>query len=123
MFLIDKGYATVWTVEDKGNFVKGRISTSEKDRREEGKYINSNWFATFVGQAKEKAEHLQERDRIVIKSAKITNTTSGEGENKKSFVNVVIFDFDMNDQQGYSKPQNNSAPNYNVDEDDSELPF
>jgi hypothetical protein len=123
MFLIDKGYATVWNVEDKGKYVKGRISTSEKDTRNEGKYINSNWFATFVGKAKDKATNLKEKDRISIISAKITNVTTGEGENKKSFVNVTIFDFDTNNNQSYTNKQNNSAPNYNIDDEDDELPF
>ena len=49
MFYFDseKGtYATVWKVEknEKG-FVKGRISTSEKNQ--DGEYINSNWFVSF----------------------------------------------------------------------------
>jgi len=122
MFLIDKGYATVWNVEDKGNYVRGRISTSEKDKRND-KYIYSNWLATFVGQAKDKALHLKQKDKIVIKSAKITNTISGEGENKKTFLNVTIFDFDTNGQQEYSEPQNNSQPNYDVEDESDELPF
>lgn len=92
MILFNNAYATVWSVEDKGNYVKGRISTSEKDK--DGKYINSNWFVIFVGKAKEPALALSTKDRIKIISGKISNTTTGEGENKKSFVNVVIFDFE-----------------------------
>jgi hypothetical protein len=92
MFIIRDAYATVWSVEDKGNFVRGRISTSEKGK--DGKYINSNWFVTFVGKAKEPALALSTKDRIKIISGKISNTTTGEGKDKKSFVNVVIFDFE-----------------------------
>ena len=95
MFLIKDAFATVWGVEDKGKFVQGRISTSEKDRQEEGKYINSNWFVRFVGSAKDSAASLKERDRIKILSGKITNTVGGEGENKRSFLNVVVFDFEI----------------------------
>jgi len=110
MFIIRDGYATVWSVEDKGNFVRGRISTSEKDK--DGKYINSNWFVTFVGKAKEPALALSAKDRIKITSGKISNTTTGEGKDKKSFVNVVIFDF-----ENLSNSQNESNDNFD------DLPF
>ena len=92
MFRIENAFATVWSVEDKGNYVKGRISTSEKNK--EGKYVNSHWFVTFVGKAKEPALALSTKDRIKITSGKISNTTTGEGKDKKSYLNVVIFDFE-----------------------------
>lgn len=112
MFRVENAYATIWEVEDKGNYVKGRISTSEKNK--EGKYINSYWFATFVGKAKEPALALSAKDRIKIASGKISNTTTGEGKDKKSFVNVVIFDF-----ENLSNSQNNFQPNESMDD----LPF
>lgn len=92
MILFNNVYATVWEVEDKGNFVKGRISTSEKNK--EGKYVNSYWFVTFVGKAKESALALSTKDRIKITSGKISNTTTGEGKNKKTYTNVTIFEFE-----------------------------
>ena len=97
MFIIRDGYATVWSVEDKGNFVRGRISTSEKDK--DGKYVNSNWFVIFVGKAKETALALSTKDRIKIISGKISNTTTGEGKDKKSYLNVVVFDFEPVSQE------------------------
>jgi len=123
MFLIGEKaqspFATVWKVEDKGNYVQGRISTSEKDNREEGKWINSNWFARFVGNAKEKSLELKERDRIKITSGKITNTLWGEGENRKSYLNVIIFDYEMLDD---IRQQNDD--NVDVEDDsDLDLPF
>ncbi len=121
MFLIGEKaqcpFATVWAVEDKGNYVQGRISTSEKDNREEVKYINSNWFARFVGKAKDKSLELQERDRIKILSGKITNTMGGEGENRRSYLNVIIFDFELLD----SPSSNTNAENNN--DSSEELPF
>lgn len=122
MFLIGEKaqapFATVWNVEGKGKYVQGRISTSEKDQ--EGNYINSNWFARFVGKCKDNALDLNERDRIKILSGKITNIVGGEGENKKSYLNVVIFDFELLNPNGasYSKPQENYEE---IDED--EIPF
>jgi hypothetical protein len=111
MILFNNIYATVWSVEDKGNYVKGRISTSEKNK--EGEYVNSNWFVTFVGKAKEPALALSTRDRIKIISGKISNTTTGEGKDKKSFVNVVIFDFE----------KLNTSNNNNATNDMDDLPF
>lgn len=113
MFLIRDAYATVWNVEDKGNYVQGRISTREKDTREEGKYINSNWFVRFVGNAKEKSLLLSEKDRIKILSGKVTNIVGGEGENRRAYLNVVIFDFEP-----LNYKNNNAANNIN-----EELPF
>lgn len=119
MFLIGEKaqcpFATVWSVEDKGNYVQGRISTSEKDNREEGKYINSNWFARFVGNAKEKSLELKERDRIKILSGKITNTMGGEGENRKSYLNVIIFDYEL-----LENTNNNITEDNDLDDD---IPF
>jgi hypothetical protein len=122
MFQIKDAYATVWSVEDKGTTVKGRISTSEKDKRNEGKYINSNWFVTFVGKAKDKALTLSARDRIKILSGKVANTLFGEGENKKSYLNVTVFDFEAPNNGGQSSSQSNGQGFYPIDEDD-ELPF
>ncbi len=117
MFIIRDTFATVWDVEDKGSYVQGRISTSEKDTREEGKYINSNWFARFVGKSKEKALALSTRDRIKILTGKVTNVLVGEGENRRSFLNVTIFDFEPLNNAQYQKPK---EP---VVVDDDELPF
>ena len=116
MFLIKDAFATVWNTEDKGNYVQGRISTSEKDKKEDGKYINSNWFCRFVGTAKEKSTTLKERDRIKILSGKITNIVSGEGDNKKTYLNVIIFDFEMLNSAGYTKPVSPEV-------EDDDLPF
>lgn len=120
MFLIGEKaqapFATVWKVEDKGNYVQGRISTSEKDNREEGKYINSNWFCRFVGKAKENALQLKERDRIKILSGKIQNTSSGEGENRRTYLNVIIFDYEMLDGSQHSRHDDPVV-------EDDDLPF
>lgn len=116
MFIVRDTFATVWSAENKGNYVQGRISTSEKDQREEGKYINSNWFCRFVGAAKEKSASLKERDRIKILTGKVTNIVGGEGENKKTYLNVIIFDFEMLNSAGYTKPVSPEV-------EDDDLPF
>jgi hypothetical protein len=117
MIIFKDTFATVWNVETKGNAVRGRISTSEKDNRNEGKYINSNWFVTFVGKAKEKATALSPRDKIKILSGKVTNIVVGDGDNKKSFLNVVIFDFEDTNNRSNS---NTNGFNSSIDDD---MPF
>lgn len=98
-------YATVWSVEDKGNYANGRISTSEKDRQNEGQYINSNWFCRFVGKCKDDSLNLKERAKIKILSGKVTNITIDNGHEKKTYLNVVIFDFEVVE---HSTPPNNT---------------
>jgi len=113
-------FATVWSIEPQANFVKGRISTSEKDYKNPGKYLNSNWFVTFVGQAKEKALNLQIKDKVKITSGKLSNVMIGEGANKKSYLNLTIFDFEMNEPQA----QSNFFANVDLfDGSGDELPF
>jgi hypothetical protein len=114
MFLLKNAFATVWTVEPKEKFTQARISTSEKEK-DTDKYVNSNWTARFVGKAKDAAATLKEKDRITIVSGKVTNTMYEKDGEKKSFLQVVIFDFTVNGSNG------NSTSSTVVESD--ELPF
>ncbi|MFA5300948.1 MAG: hypothetical protein WC389_22375, partial [Lutibacter sp.] len=97
MFLIRDAYATIWDWEDKGKYAKVRIGTSEKNKQS-GEYENSNWFATFVGDAHTKVLETSEKDRITIKSGKINNLSKKQDDGKyKNYLNVVIFDFELSD--------------------------
>jgi hypothetical protein len=106
-------YAKIWEVEVLEKVIKVRLSTSDKDPKNEGKYINSNWFGAFVGSGKAKAEGISKGDRIKITSGNVSNITKGEGESKKTYTNVTIFDFEF--------VQNNNQTS-NVSSD-IELPF
>lgn len=98
-------YATVWSIENKGNFVQGRISTSEKDTKNQGKWINSNWFCKFSMKCKDLALTLHEKSKIIM-SGKVTTYTTGEEGNKKTYTNVTIFDFKVVDNK--PTPGNNT---------------
>ena len=115
-FWINDAYATVWSVEDKGKYVNARIGSS--DKKQDGTYENSSWFAKFLGQCKDDATKLQEKDRIKILSSKISNVyNKDEG---KSYLNMVIFKFELLEQSG------NSAPSQRVEDNsggDDVLPF
>ena len=95
MFYIRDTYATVWNIRDiREKFSSISISTSEKDSNNNRKY--SNWFATFIGQAHQKAKRLQQKDRIKILSGKINRIPRQKEDGTwNAFVNVVIFDFEM----------------------------
>jgi hypothetical protein len=119
-------YVTLWKNENKGKFVKASVSTSEKDKNNKGKYINSNWNATFVGEALDKVDGLPERTRLKILSGKISNESKEYNGEKKSFVNLVVFDVEVQDGMPSSAPKTNSENKENVvaDSDSSDdLPF
>lgn len=81
---------TVFRVENAGKVVKASLSTSEK--KQDGTYENSSWFVAFVGNCKEKAAQLEDKDKITVTKAKITNVYSKE--HKKAFLNFTVFAFD-----------------------------
>ena len=126
-FFIKDAFAIVWSVDKvEEKYVKARIGTSEKDQQ--GQYVNSSWFATFVGKAVAKADSLEPKDRITIHSGKIQNVSvkqsEATGQTKatyKNYLNVVIFDFT---KQGENKvdeeSDEDSAP---IVEESDEMPF
>lgn len=120
MFFIKDTYATIWHVEDAGNYVKCRITTSEKNA--EGNYEYSNWFANFIGKAKETALELEQKDKIKILKGKVTNKAFGEQGNKKSYLNVAVFEFEKLD--AFTNDNNNlDVPPSEQEAGDDDLPF
>ena len=125
-------YMKVWSTENKGKYVKAQVSTSRKDK--DGTYINSSWFANFVGQCVSDAENLSRGDSIKILSGNIENKKTEDG---KIYTNMTIFAFEPADGSGRSsggsrpKPvnakrtQNLDVPPAREDDDSSEddLPF
>ena len=100
-------YATVFNVEDKGNYVKARISTSRKDQN--GEYVNSYWNAMFLGKCVSEAKGLKDKDRIHITSAGVANESFKDSEgNNRYYTNVKVFDFENNNNKD-SKPSSNSS--------------
>ena len=105
-------YFTVWEMEDKGNYLKTKLSSSKKDKKTD-KYVNSNWFASFVGEANTKGKGLNKGDRI-----KANGGVSCEKYEDKYPTRVVVFDFEILE----SKPKNDIPEGFTQIEDDS-LPF
>lgn len=98
IWLNDLKFVKVYKVEDKGNFVKAQLSTSEK--KQDGTYENSSWFASFVGGAKEQAKHLQDKDTITITKGKLTNVYNKE--KKVSYCNMTVFEFTSSEKKDAS---------------------
>ena len=96
MFFVKNAYCKLWEIEVLEKYAKGRISTSDKTKT--GDYINSNWFATFVGKAKDKAEQLEGTERLNIITGKVSNVGRKQDDgNYKNFTGVTIFDFEVMD--------------------------
>lgn len=99
------GYATVWETEPgKGNFYRGRLSCSRKNKDTQEYEQDFSGFCMFIGEAKNKAAKLKARDRIRILDCEVTNKY--DSETKREYTDYKIFDFEkvdsVNDSQGYS---------------------
>ena len=120
MIWFEKQYATIWKVEDKGNYSNVRMSTSRKDKKNEDAYLNSNWsFIRFVGKAHEKVTGLGAKTRITINKGGLTKEPyMKEGEKvypkEPSF---VVFDFDLSDSPQQKEEEDFQQP------DESDMPF
>lgn len=95
-------YATVWSVEDKGNYTKVQLSTSSKNR-ETGDY-ETDWsdYANFVGGAHKLAQStgLKKQDRIKIIGGDEKNRF--DKDNKRKYYNHVVFEFEVINNGGGS---------------------
>ena len=86
-------FATYWSTEEvKDRSAKVKLSTGDKQK--DGSYVNTNWFATFVGKALEKIDELETKDKIKI-SGKVSNPYNKE--TKKAYVNLLVWDFEFSD--------------------------
>jgi co-chaperonin GroES (HSP10) len=128
-------YATVWSIEqnDKG-FVKGRITTSEKDS--DGNFINSTWFPTFAKNLSEKALTLKSGDRILMDKFALKNPSVKKEDGKYvNYFNAYIYHFSTIEGNstgsttatgsGFPKPKAPIKPKEaeKIDEEPDGLPF
>lgn len=93
IFCHDKIYAKVWEVKQFDKYLELRISTSEKNKNNEGQYINSTWFPRCIGHAFNSLNgKVKEGDRIVITLSKLSNEkyTAKDGTVKSAFRFVIL---------------------------------
>lgn len=127
-------YATVWEVEARGNYIKANVVTSRKDQQ--GEYVNSYWNGMFLGEAKKEAAKLNDKDRIHITSAGVSNEKFvGEDGKNRYYVALKIFEFEKLDgKKSESKESEKTkkstkskkkvpTPPVIEDDDDEDVPF
>lgn len=105
-------YATVWSVEDKGGYMKVQLSISEKNRTT-GEY-ETIWgdYVNFSGgkcAAYQKAKDfgLKRGDRVRILSADQRNRYDKDAKTK--YYNTAVFDFEMADSANNGGNNNGGA--------------
>lgn len=134
MFWINDAYAKIWKIESKDKYDDLRISTSEKDNREEGKFINSNWFARCIGHAHQQIANgeFAEGDRVKIVKGKVSNETYEKDGEKRSMLRVTILELASTDsnnaqptteQKTETKKTTRKKTDKPADIADSDLPF
>jgi hypothetical protein len=122
MLYIDETRVVIWETEDKGNYHLVKMGSSRKDKAT-GEYKNSNWsFVRFVGKAHDKIGAVQQKEKIVIKGAGISQEPYMK-EGVKTYPKnpqIVVFDFEPYVPDGGGKMDEPPA----VEEDSNEpLPF
>ena len=126
-------FATVWQVESKNpSWTKVRLNISRKNKETE-KYEQdfSGWVDFFGTATAAKAARLKERDRIKLLSVDVTNNYNKE--NKVTYWNPKVFEFEMADDSGSGnsggghstqRAQKAYEGDNEIDgDDDSQLPF
>lgn len=93
-------YATIWSVEDKGNYTKVNLSVSQKNKNTGEYETKFSDFVNFVGAAHANAKELKPRDRIRIGDMDATN--SYNKETNKRYYNFAVFSFESADNSSRS---------------------
>lgn len=129
---IQPTYATVWEIMSKTDKVaRVRLSTSRKNLQ--GEYINSNWFASFIGGALKKLDELDvgEKTRIVLQKGYVAIDSVQKDGQWNNYTNLAVFDFDLAEsldgvQQSSANPTMKSTstpPPPEPEEDAEDYPF
>lgn len=91
IFIHDKIYAKVWSVDKHDKYIDLQVTTSEKNP--DGNYVNSGWFPRLIGHAfNSLKDKINIGDRLIITKSKMTNEryTNQDGSKKSSFKFVVL---------------------------------
>ncbi len=110
--IVDTQRATVWKIEDKGNYTLVQMSTSRKDKKS-NTYKNSNWsFVRFVGEAHKKANLLERKSRIVLKGAGLSKEPYTDKDGKEVYPEnpqFVVFNWEFQEQGSPSQHTSSEA--------------
>lgn len=119
--------AKIWKIDLHDRYADVRISTSEKKRDGSG-YINSNWFARFIGHAFEAVKQCSEGDSIILRNVKISNESYEKDGERRSSLRLAVMSFDDGDSSGRPQSRPASKPSSKpaskpAKQDDDEMPF
>lgn len=85
--------ATVFKQLKSGEKFTTRVISTYEGKDQNDKAIYSQWVAKFVGKALPLAKKLDEKDHILINSAKVENIYNSESKTSSAY--VTIFDFTL----------------------------
>lgn len=89
-------FVSVFDIEDKGNFLTANLTTTKIINKVEKKdYETMRWKARFVGDCKEEAKKLDNKDKIEITNGALENKYYKEKQ--QAYYTVVIFDFEKHE--------------------------
>ena len=110
MIYFTKQYAKIFDIKMSEKYADIRIGTSEK--KQDGEYVNSYWFARCLGGGLKDIANFKEGDRIKITKGKVVNETYTDKDgNKKSFVRVMIYGIEpANSNSTYTPAQSATTP-------------
>lgn len=114
-------YATIWSVEDKGNWSNVRLSTSRKNKQTGAYEQDFGGFVRFIGDAHKNAGSLKERDRVKFGDVEITN--SYNKDKNITYTNVACFNFDLVDSNQSSLEKTAPKSSKKIEEVDEDDPF
>ena len=102
-------FMRVWKIDSHEKYTDLRASTSE--RKEDGGYINSNWFPRCIGHAHNKMKDVKEGDTIVVTSFRISNET-GKGRDgaTHSYFRMLLLDFELSGKANGGQQASQPAP-------------
>ena len=112
---------TIFEPVVKEKYVQAKLSTGKKNQ--DGSWTNMSWNVRFIGKCYDQASRLKEKDKIELRSGYVEN--SYDKETKKSYVNVIVFEFETEYNQEKPQAEKNpfaSAPK-EVDIKNDDLPF
>lgn len=85
-------FATIWSVENKGNFSNVRVSTSKKNKTTGAYEQDFSGYLRFIGEAHRNVASLKEKDRIKIGEFEVT--TNYDAAKKITYTNYAVFTFE-----------------------------
>lgn len=132
------GFARIWSIEDKGNYLVAKISTSKKRKDGDGYETDfQDGYVRLIGSAHEKGKTLTVTEKgVAIQITSCEVTTPYNAETKKGYTNYAIFAFNIpegNDNSSTTKGGKKSSAKTSKaktkkaaeveDEPEDELPF